>query len=84
MEPSQLRQSKVLLFMFPNLSKFIDNTVITYPYQFIDKNSDDKIYNRQIDRLGSGKDEFHIQSVQRYLALDNNSKDALKSAIRGI
>ena len=43
---------KVLLFMLANLSKFIN--YCTYLSLLVD-NSDDKIYNRQIDILGAGK-----------------------------
>ena len=42
---------KVLLFMLANLSKFMNYCI--YLSLLVD-NSDDKIYNRQIDLLGSG------------------------------
>ena len=33
--------------------------------------------------LGLGKDKWHTQTIERFLALDPVSKAAVKSAIRG-
>ena len=33
--------------------------------------------------IGAGRDEWHSNSIKKYIALDSSSKEAIKSAVKG-